>query len=365
MRVFKIVAYVVLIGLGIWAGKGFYAAKHEAEARANPTNDVPAAIVKPAPVETSTNSPAATFAVVPTNGMAGGSNVNGAVLERTNATVAVTDRAKGRGTNTLADSTNGTQLPKSAPGPVAAGSNGVAAPQVDHGNSSTAADVPVVGGTAGTVGAGYGKMIRYFGGFVLVAIILGMMLAHEISQFFGHKTMEFLFNDEGVGMRNPEYEEAEQVWVNGDYLGAIQLMREYFKKYPRELYVAMRIAEIYEKDLGNYLAAILEYENILQYKFDRQRWGWAAIHLCNLYSKMGRTDQAIELLYRIHHEFGETPAAAKARKRLAQIDPNFDAVGEAIQEADVAAGEPGEPESIPEAKEPPSNLPPGFRAKKK
>ena len=54
-----------------------------------------------------------------------------------------------------------------------------------------------------------------------------------------------------------------------------------------------------------------------------------------------------------------------ARKRLAQIDPNFDAVGEAIREAEAEADAPETPEPIPETKEPPSNLPPGFRAKKK
>ena len=60
-------------------------------------------------------------------------------------------------------------------------------------------------------------------------------------------------------------------------------MRDYYNKNPREVHVALRIAEIYEKDLNNHLAAALEYEEVLKKKLPAERWGWAAIHLVNLY----------------------------------------------------------------------------------
>ena len=56
-------------------------------------------------------------------------------------------------------------------------------------------------------------------------------------------------------------------------------MREYLLKNPREQHVSLRIAEIYEKDLANPLAAALEYEEVLKQKLPAERWGWAAIHL--------------------------------------------------------------------------------------
>ena len=40
--------------------------------------------------------------------------------------------------------------------------------------------------------------------------------------------------------------------------------REYLNKHPREQYVALRIAEIYEENLNNPLAAALEYEEVLK-----------------------------------------------------------------------------------------------------
>ena len=121
-------------------------------------------------------------------------------------------------------------------------------------------------------------------------------------------------------MTNPGYDEAEQVWADGDHLEAIRLMRDYLAKNPREQHVALRIAEIYEKDLKNALAAALEYEEVLTKKLPPERWAWAAIHLCNLYYKINKADKAFLLLKRIDAEYGQTAAAEKARKRLALIE---------------------------------------------
>lgn len=212
-------------------------------------------------------------------------------------------------------------------------------------------------------GEGQGTMITYFAAFLGIAILLGLLIARDVSEYFGSRSVEFMFNDEGTGIRDPEYEEAEQVWANGQHLDAVRLMRDYLTKNPREQYVALRIAEIYEKDLKNYLAAALEYEEVLKNKLPPQRWGWAAIHLCNLYSKLHKTDAAVALLHRIVNEYGETPAAEKARKRLAM----FETVGEEGLEAEIPEGfeappKPATPIKV-ELKQDPK-LPPGFGPKK-
>jgi len=71
------------------------------------------------------------------------------------------------------------------------------------------------------------------------------LIAYDVTQFLGSKSLDVLFNDDLKGVHNPEYEEAESLWANGKPLEAIQMMREYLKKNPREQYVALRIAEIY------------------------------------------------------------------------------------------------------------------------
>jgi hypothetical protein len=184
-------------------------------------------------------------------------------------------------------------------------------------------DVPALQtATPATSGAqGYARVLVFGGCFVVSALILGVMFGHDISQYIAARFMKAAYDeDESDREKDPDYEMAEQQWADGQYLDAIRLMREYLLKNPREQHVAIRIAEIYEKDLQNNLAAALEYEEVLKHKLPPERWGWAAIHLCNLYFKLNQPDKAVTLLRRIDTEHGETAAAEKARKRLALYD---------------------------------------------
>ncbi len=183
-------------------------------------------------------------------------------------------------------------------------------------------------------------------------VLLALFLAHDVSQLVAQRFHQALYNEEGEGVADPEYEQAEKAWANGDHLEAIRLIREYLKKNPQRVHAQLRIAEIYEKDLRNPLAAALEYEEVLTRKLDPDRWGWSAIHLCNLYYHMGQPAKAEALLHRIVTEYGETAAAAKARERLGAA---VDTPGESAA-ADSASPAP--------AAEPGLKLPPGFRPKK-
>ncbi len=198
----------------------------------------------------------------------------------------------------------------------------------------------------------FSTLMTYGVALFAVAVCLSVLLAHDFSHLVGERFHQFILSDDGETTKAPEYERAEQLWADGQPLEAVRLMRDYLKSHPRELYVAIRIAEIYEKDLANYLAAALEYEELLRHRLRPEQWGWAAIHLANLYSgKLSQTDKAIALLHRIVSEYGETAAAAKARARLSQLE-----------------GEPSPampaPTEIDEDPTPPSNLPKGFRPKK-
>ncbi len=179
----------------------------------------------------------------------------------------------------------------------------------------------------------------------------------------GREAVDFLFNDAGAGQRDPEYEKAEFEWAQGRHLDAIQMMRDYLKKHPREMYVALRIAEIYEKDLKNYLAATLEYEEILKHKLPAERWGWSAVHLCNLYTKANKQDKALLLLRRVADEYPKTGAAKKARARLGIPEP-VEAVAETP--ADDAETETGDGPTVIVMEERPPELEPrgegGFEA---
>ena len=200
-----------------------------------------------------------------------------------------------------------------------------------------------------------GRMTAYAIAMFFTLIGLAVLIGHDVSHYLAHRVEDLIFNDNLEGVKDPEYEEAERIWAGGQHLEAIQLMRDYLKRHPREQYVALRIAEIYETDLRNYLAAALEFEEVLKKRLPPERWGWAAIHLVNLYSgKLNKTEEATNLLRRIADQYSQTAAAKKARERLGIPEPV----------AEVAAPEP-EPEPKPQDKpeSPASNLPPGFRPK--
>lgn len=211
--------------------------------------------------------------------------------------------------------------------------------------------VATVTATSGS-STSYSKMIRY-GLLACVGFIgFAFLLARDVAQFMANKAEEALFNDDGAPV-DPEYEQAEELWKDGKYLEALNAMREYLGKHPREQYVALRIAEIYEENLHNPLAAALEYEELLKKKLPAERWGWAAIHLANLYSgQLNQSEKSILLLRRIDSDYGQTAAASKARERLKQLDPNFIP---ATQQGSTVSGE--------TTNAPTSNLPPGFRPK--
>jgi hypothetical protein len=190
-------------------------------------------------------------------------------------------------------------------------------------------------------------------GLVLSVVTLGALVAHQVGSHFGQRVVQTFFDDGEEAPKGPDYEVAEQEWAKGNCLEAIRLLREYLEKNPRAQHVALRIAEIYEKDLSNPLAAALEYEDILKQKLPPERWGWAAIHLCNIYTgKLNQPQKGIDLLRRIVTEHGETAAAEKAHGRLDQL----------ADEGLIAPITPAAPKADPE---PPNHkLPPGFAPKK-
>lgn len=186
--------------------------------------------------------------------------------------------------------------------------------------------------------AKFSNIITYGGAFFATVLILGLLTAHDVSAYVGHRFGKYLFNDEGEAFKDTDYEIAEQKWVDGNYLEAIQLMRDYLKKNSNEQHVSIRIAEIYEKDLHNPLAAALEYEEVLKQKLPEEQWGWTAIHLCNLYiSKLDKPQKATELLTRIVKEHPDIAAAEKARKRLESDAGESGAVQEEQSAPQVAA----------------------------
>lgn len=221
-----------------------------------------------------------------------------------------------------------------------------------------APQLPAVAGQSQDRASALGLWIAVF---VVALLSLAGLVGWDLTQWFAGRTNRALGVDvQGPPEKPPEYELAEEEWAKGNHLDAITMMRDYLSRNPSEQYVALRIAEIYEKDLGNSLAAALEYEEVLNCKLPREKWGWTALRLSNLYSgRLNQPERAIATLERVIAEYPETAAAKKARERLGVPEPTEEPVGEmdvnpVIPQVELTAEE--EAES--------STLPAGFRRKK-
>jgi len=334
----KLAAYVVLILLTAWFGHRFYAS-YQSGSGGNQQ-----AAVRPRKLSTNA-APAIVSAVT---------NTNSVDTNLTTAGTNVNEQATNDAAQNAAVDTNQT----------AASANAI----VDQDPTTMAQTIS---------GGHQGKTIVYMVLFIASAVGLGLLVTFDVTHMIGAKAGDYLFADVDAAQRDPEYEKAEEIWANGQHLEAIQMLRDYYKRNPRQVHAALRIAEIYEKDLRNYLAAALEYEELLKHKLPSDRWAWSAIHLCNLYSRLGQQDKTTPLLRRIAEEHPKTAAAKKARQRLGLPEPEeteaeqMETTPESGDEekAFEVSEENGEwptdaaPEPPP-TDEPKSNLPPGFRPKK-
>jgi len=164
-------------------------------------------------------------------------------------------------------------------------------------------------------------LMGYFAGMLISILTFAFFVARDVGNLAGSRVATGYYSKSEKSEKADLYEEAEQLWADGAYIESIDLLRNYIEKYPGEYHARQRIAEIYENDLASYRAAALEYESILTMELPPKRWGWAAIHLCNLYSgKLGETEKALDLLRRVADECADTTPGQKARDRLAKID---------------------------------------------
>jgi TolA-binding protein len=166
-----------------------------------------------------------------------------------------------------------------------------------------------------------GGMMVYFSGMLGALLVFALLVARDLGHVIGERVGGNYVTKSEKSQKADMYEDAEAIWADGAYVDAIDSFREYIKVYPGEYHAYKRIAEIYENDLGSFRAAALEYEEMLEMDIPKSRWGWAAIHLCNLYSgKLDESDRALALLKRVASECSDTTAGQKARDRLAKID---------------------------------------------
>jgi len=84
-------------------------------------------------------------------------------------------------------------------------------------NSSTNQSATTVGEPSKRAGSGeVGQMMTYGVLGLLSLLMLGILVARDVSHLVAHRVDKFIFDEDAEGERNPEYDDAEKVWPMGN-----------------------------------------------------------------------------------------------------------------------------------------------------
>jgi hypothetical protein len=194
-----------------------------------------------------------------------------------------------------------------------------------------------------------GHFVLWLLAYVTLGLTLGLLAAWDIGNWLGSASERFILGTGGRALRfDPRIKQAEQLLAKQQPLEAIHLLREYLTDKPRAWQIAIRIAEIYQGPLHSPLAAVLEYEAILQnQRPPRPARPWILLRLGDAFLHLDKAAEATARFEEIVHKYPRSGAADKARRRLAAAAPE-------------TADEPPA-EAAPETPPARPALPPGFR----
>jgi hypothetical protein len=157
--------------------------------------------------------------------------------------------------------------------------------------------------------------------FAVLFVISGFFFAHQAGDFLRFDLGRKVQYVDEVTSDQERYEKAEYLILKGSHREAVAMLKEIVDNDSEHFEARLRMAEVLDKELGDFEAAAPAYEAALKLKFNPERWAWTAVRLCNLYSgKLDQSNRALKLMRRIADEHPQTAAAAKVRKRLDMVE---------------------------------------------
>jgi tetratricopeptide (TPR) repeat protein len=167
----------------------------------------------------------------------------------------------------------------------------------------------------------YVRLIGNGVAFAILLVITGFFFAHQAGDILRFDLGRKIQYVDEITSDQERYEKAEYLILKGSHREAVGMLEQIVKNDPVHYEAQLRMAEVLDKELGDYPAAAPAYEAALKLKFHPERWAWTAVRLCNLYSgKLGQSNRALKLMQRVVDEHPQTAAAAKVRKRLDMVN---------------------------------------------
>lgn len=169
-------------------------------------------------------------------------------------------------------------------------------------------------------GGNYIRILFSTLGFGASITVLGFVAAQDFGRVLKFRFGKAVTYVDAKSERNDQFDRAQILAAKGKHAAALKLLQEILARHPQHARSLLLGAEIHDKEMGDHAAAALHYERLLRLKLPAEQWGWTAIRLANIYSgKLGQPDAALDLMKRLATQHPDTPAGAKAIKRLAKI----------------------------------------------
>jgi tetratricopeptide (TPR) repeat protein len=159
--------------------------------------------------------------------------------------------------------------------------------------------------------------------FILLAFTVGFVVISYALPWFGDKLGEVIYHGEGEVAEDPKAP-AHALVAQGDYEGAIALLRDLAKKLPDDRTVVVEIAKLYKENLNLPEAAISTYEQALaspDSEWDDEDRAFFMFRLVEFYAgTKGDYEHAKHLLQTVIERFPGSRHSANATHKLREVE---------------------------------------------
>ncbi len=177
--------------------------------------------------------------------------------------------------------------------------------------------------TAGGPEADPTLMVLYFGGVVMVAVIIGSIVAFSFMPAFGDWVGSFFFNPDQQVEKDP-HSSAMALIARGDFEGAVEEYRSIFAQNPEDTLALLEASRVYCDKLHNPSAAAEMLETSLQQDWSPENAALICNRLADIYSgPLKDPIRARALLVQVAESMPETKHAANAVHRIHELDRQF------------------------------------------
>jgi hypothetical protein len=159
-----------------------------------------------------------------------------------------------------------------------------------------------------------------FAVYLIIGTALGLFVAWDVSRLLGELAGSLFVGGGKLPSLTPVLWKADRLREQGEPLKAVNTLRAHLQAHPRQWYIAVRIAELYQHALEDPLSAALEYEALLQQRLPRSARAKILLRLAACQLLLRKGDQSAATLRELIANFPQSNAAEKARRRLARMN---------------------------------------------